>query len=73
MLIRMMPEQVFNASQCGDNCARWLLKMTEAENRTVNLRHLMDFGDAPFAIHIVNTDEIVHSMRELVPVAGLLG
>ncbi len=46
--------------------------MTEAEDQTVNLRHLMDFGDAPFAIHIVNTDEIVHSMRELVPVAGLL-
>ena len=72
MLIRMMPEQVFNASQCGDNCAKWLLKMTETEDRTINLRHIMDFGDGPFAIHIVNTDEIVHSMRELVPVAGLL-
>lgn len=72
MLIRMMPEKVFNASQCGDNCAPWLLKMTKTEERTINLRHLMDFGDGTFDIHIVNTDQTVHSMRELVLVAGLL-
>jgi len=32
----------------------------------------MDFGDGTVAIHSVNTDEVVHSMRELVLVAGLL-
>ncbi|MCI7611962.1 MAG: DUF4869 domain-containing protein [Selenomonadaceae bacterium] len=37
---------------------------------TINLRHIMDFGSAPFAIHIVNTDEIVHNMREMVLIAG---
>ncbi|WP_302296968.1 DUF4869 domain-containing protein [Mitsuokella multacida] len=36
----------------------------------MNLRHIMDFGDETFAIHILNTDQIVHSMKELVPVAG---
>ena len=36
-----------------------------------NLRHLMDFGEGAFDIRILNTDKIVHSMRELVPVAGL--
>lgn len=46
--------------------------MAETEDRTINLRHLMDFGDGSFTIHIVNTDAVVHSMRELVPVAGLL-
>jgi len=42
------------------------------EGRTVNLRHIMDFGFGHFDIHILNTDQIVHTMCELVPVAGLL-
>ena len=37
---------------------------------TINLRRIMDFGSAPFAIHIVSTDEIVHNMREMVLTAG---
>ena len=27
MLVKNLPEQVFNASTCGDNCAKWLLLM----------------------------------------------
>ena len=71
ILIKFEPEVIFNASTCGDNCAKWLLKLTEQEDRTVNLRHLMDFGKEPFALHILNTDQVVHSMKELVPIAGL--
>ena len=71
ILIKFEPEVVFNASTCGDNCAKWLLKLAEQEDRTVNLRHLMDFGKEPFALHILNTDQVVHSMKELVPIAGL--
>lgn len=71
ILIKFEPKVVFNASTCGDNCAKWLLKLTEQEDRTVNLRHLMDFGKEPFALHILNTDQVVHSMKELVPIAGL--
>lgn len=70
MLIYNMPEQVFNASACGDNCAKWLLKMTEQADRTINLHHLMDFGPGPFNIHILNTDQIVHSREEYIPIAG---
>lgn len=50
----------------------WLLRIAEHEDRTVNLRHIMDFGFGHFDIHIVNTDQVVHTMRELVPVAGML-
>ena len=49
MLIDHMPEQIFNASTCGDNCAKWLLKIGEEKDITVNLRHLMDFGQGNFA------------------------
>ena len=64
------PERVFNASACGDNCARWLLRIGEIQDVTINLRHLMDFGDGSFKIQILNTDQIVHSMDELVPIAA---
>lgn len=71
ILIKYEPEKIFNASTCGDNCARWILKLAEKHDITINLRHLMNFGDGPFTVHVLNTDQIVHSMRELVPVAGL--
>ena len=45
-------------------------KIAESEDRTVNLRHLMDFGEDSFTVRILNTNQIVHSMRELVPIAG---
>ena len=69
MLVKFMPEMVFNASACGNNCAKWLLKIAEQEDRTVNLRNIMDFGPGEFAIHVINTDQVVHSMKELVPIA----
>lgn len=71
ILIDNVPEKIFNASNCGDNCAKWLLKMGKEKDITVNLRHLMDFGREKFEIQILNTGQIVHSMRELVEIAGL--
>ena len=38
--------------------------------RTINLRHLMKFEVEPFDIRILNTNEIVHTMEELVSIAG---
>ena len=70
ILVKFEPEKVFNVSTCGDNCAKWLLKIAEQEDRTVNLRHLMDFGKKPFTIKVLNTNQIVHSMEELILAAG---
>lgn len=70
ILIKMMPDRLFNASNCGDNCAKWLLKIGEAQEATINLRHIMDFGDEPFEIHVLNTDQIVHDMVSLARIAG---
>lgn len=71
ILIANEPEKVFNASTCGDNCAKWILKMGEEKDITINLFHIMDFGKGEFDIHILNTDKTVHSMKELIPIAGL--
>ena len=70
ILVKFDKDKIFNASTCGDNCAKWLLKIAESEDRTINLRHLMNFGKDPFVIRILNTGEIVHSMEELVSIAG---
>ena len=72
IVIRELPDKVFYAPACGDNCVPWLLRIAAQEDRTVNLRHSMDFGFGHFDIHILNTGQIVHTMRDLVPVAGLL-
>lgn len=72
ILIAHVPDKIFNASTCGDNCAKWLLKIGEKKDITINLRHLMDFGGGKFDIHILNTDQIVHSMEELIPIAGMI-
>ena len=71
ILVSQIPDKVFNASTCGDNCAKWFLKMAETRDITINLRHLMDFGRDSFTIEILNTHSIVHTMEELVPAAGL--
>lgn len=71
LLMSNVPDRIFNASTCGDNCAKWILKIAETRELTVNLRHLMNFGEEKFDIHILNTDQLVHDMRELVMIAGL--
>lgn len=59
------PGKIFNASNCGDNCAKWILKLAEDKNFTINLFHIMDFGDQDFNIRILNNKKlIVHNMRE---------
>lgn len=62
--------KIFNASACGDNCAKWILKIGEEKDLTINLRHIMDFGNEKFEIKILNTREIVHDMGQFVEIAG---
>lgn len=71
ILIKNEPDKIFNASTCGDNCAKWILKIAENRDVTTNLRHLMNFGKGPFEIRILNTNQIVHDRKELVSIAGL--
>lgn len=63
-------EHVFNASACGDNCAKWILEISKTKDLIINLRHIMDFGTDDFEAEILNTGGIVHNMKEFVSVAG---
>lgn len=71
ILMKYESDKIWNASACGDNCAKWILKIAEEKELTINLRHIMDFGSGEFTIHILNTDQIVHNMKELIWIAGL--
>lgn len=70
ILISHISDKIFNASNCGNNCASWLLKIGKEKNVTINLRHLMDFGDGCFELNVVNKNKIVRSMDELLEIAG---
>lgn len=70
ILIANDKSKVFNASTCGDNCAKWLLKMAEKEDITVNLRHLMNFGNGLFDIYVINNGITVHNMDQLLDAAA---
>ena len=70
ILIDKVPEKVFNASNCGDNCAAWLLRIGSKKDVAVNLRHIMEFGEEDFEIYVMNTKTVVHNMDEFIAIAG---
>ena len=52
-------EQIFNASACGDNCAKWILKISRMKN-----------GEESMEAKILNTGDMVHNMQEFIGIAG---
>lgn len=70
LLIKNCPDKVFNASTCGDNCAKFILALAKEQDITINLRHIMGFGKRKFTTKILNDGSEVHSMEELLPIAA---
>lgn len=66
LLIKHDKRQVFNASTCGDNCAKWILQLAEKRKVVINLHHVMDFGPDDFKIKVLNSGAIAHNMSELI-------
>ena len=65
ILMKHFPGKVFNASNCGDNCAKWILELGVEKDFTINLFHVMNFGKEPFSIRILNSkDKVAHDMQE---------
>jgi hypothetical protein len=60
---------IYNMSNCGNNCAKWILKIAEKKDLTVYLQHILRFEE-PFEIEIMNTGKIVYTSAEYVE--GLL-
>lgn len=63
ILMLMDNEHIYSLSHCGDNCAKWAIKIGEKKDITAYLGYMMDFtGD--FEIQIMNTGKIVHNQKE---------
>ena len=62
-------QKVFNASACGDNCAKWILEIGKRKDLTINLRHIMNFGKEDFEIKILNTGEKIYNMKQFIETA----
>lgn len=57
--------RIFNASACGDNCAKWIVELGKREDLTINLHHVMDFSSVPvFEALMQNTGIMVHNYEE---------
>lgn len=71
VLILMLKDDsfIYNMSNCGDNCAKWILKIAEKKDLTVYLQHILRF-QGEFEIQIMNTGKTVHNPEEYV--TGLL-
>lgn len=70
LLIKNCPEKVFNASTCGDNCAKYILELAKEKDVTINLRHIMNFGKVKFTAEILNDGMIVSNMDEMLRIAA---
>ena len=69
ILMDKASDKVFRAGNCGDNCAEWILRIGREKDVAINLGHIVDFGSTPFEIEVLNTGEIVRSMKELLDAA----
>lgn len=57
--------RIFNASSCGDNCAKWICRIARAKDLTINLHHVMDFSECDdFEAYMLNTGRHVRGFLE---------
>ena len=63
IMIYKRPDLVFDATSCGQNCAKWLGKIGEREDVRVVLEYLMDFEE-PFEIMVENEARMINSRRD---------
>ncbi len=59
------PEHIFNASACGDNCAKWFIEIGKRKDILIRLGYFMDFGTGSLEVRVANTGRIVHTGLEL--------
>lgn len=56
---------IFNLSNCGDNCAKWVYEISKKKDLLVTTHHYMSFKDIEdFEAEIVNTGKIVKGNEE---------
>ena len=64
------PDLMFNATSCGEDCAKWLLEIGRREDISVNLRYYMPFDDCgDFEVGIINEDKKINNTHDYLHIA----
>ena len=67
IMIYEKPDLVFNATSCGGNCAKWLYRIGQMMDVTVNLRYLMPFEQSDdLEIYVENENRVIQGYRDYV-------
>lgn len=66
ILVKERPDEVYDVTNCGENCFKWLFEICKNEDRTVVLKYhpLISFLD-PFEMLILNSNEIVTNAGDM--------
>ena len=71
IMIYERPDLVFDATSCGQNCAKWLLEIGKIKDVTVNLQYLMMFDEyEPFEILSKNENRIIKDSEDYIITAS---
>ena len=64
------PDLMFNATSCGENCARWLLEIGQKKDVSVNLRYYMPFENCEnLEIGIINENKKINNLHDYIHIA----
>lgn len=60
-------EYIQDATNCGDNCAKWIQRISALKDLTIRLGYIIDFQDGePFDMMILNTGRHVTNYHDYV-------
>lgn len=65
IMIYNRPDLIFNATWCGENCAKWLLEIGKKKDVIINLEYPMEFPMMETEVKIINTEKIISNAGDL--------
>lgn len=67
IMIYEKPQLIFDATSCGENCAKWLIEIGKQRDVTVNLNYLMKFNDIDdFKVFINNENRLIANIEDYI-------
>ena len=66
LLLKYKNKNYYNASNCGDNCVPWIIRLGKEQDINIVLYHMMDFSDYDFEAKVMNSSKAkyVNNMME---------
>ncbi len=68
ILMYKFPDRIYRGSNCGDNCAKWILEIVKKQNFTTMLTHNKQFPE-PFEVYVKNVNKTVTNMYDFTRIA----